>query len=159
MTTKSIKIIYPQTGERITLAEAAARSKPKYIIFTFGLNGAVQNIKKGAEYYKSCYRSLINSVKSSSPDTEIILQSAFPIAKNMDMSNYSIDAKTLNEYISVINSWTICLAEEESLSYLNTAEILKDPDGWLKNNFQSGDGHHLTTEAYVEILSYIRTHG
>ena len=77
----------------------------------------------------------------------------------MDMSNYSIDAKTLNEYISLINSWTLELAQEESLSYLNTAEILKDTDGWLKNDFQNGDGHHLTTEAYVEILKYIRTHG
>ena len=159
MTTKNVKIIYPETGERITFADAAARAKPKYIIFTFGLNGAVQNIKKGAEYYKSCYRSLINSVRDASPETEIILQSAFPVAKNMDMSNYSIDTKTLNEYISTINSWTLSLAEEESLSYLNTAEILKDSDGWLKDNFQNGDGHHLTTEAYVEILTYIRTHG
>lgn len=159
LSTKNVRIIYPETGEKITFADAAARAKPKYMILTFGLNGAVEKVKKGADYYKSCYRSLITSIEDASPDSEIILQSAFPVARNMDMSNYSIDAKTLNEYISLINSWTLELAQEESLSYLNTAEILKDTDGWLKNDFQNGDGHHLTTEAYVEILKYIRTHG
>ena len=159
MTTKNVKIVYPETSERITIADAAARAKPKYIIFTFGLNGAVGNIKRGEAYYKSCYRALIDSVRAASPKTDIILQSAFPVAKNMDMSNYSIDVKTLNEYISTINRWTLSLAREEALSYLDTAEILTDGEGYLREELQVGDGHHLTTEAYKEILAYIRTHG
>lgn len=159
MTTKNVKIVYPDTGEKLTFAQAAAKSKPKYIVFTFGLNGAVQNVRRGADYYKSCYRSLIDSVRNASPDTKIIVQSAFPIAKNMDMSNYSVDTKTLNEYIDLINSWSLELAREDGLSYLNTAEILKDGDGWLKYDFQNGDGHHLNAEAYRKILEYIRTHG
>ena len=159
MSTKNVRIVYPKTGELLTIAEAAAKSKPKYIVFTFGLNGAVQNINKGAEYFKSCYLSLINSVRKSSPDTKIILQSAFPIAENMDMSNYSISLRTLNEYIDRINKWSFELAEREGLHYLDTASALKNSEGFLRYEYQNGDGHHLTTDAYLKILEYIRTHG
>jgi hypothetical protein len=127
--------------------------------FTFGLNGAVQNVRRGKDYYKSCYLALINSVRASSPDTKIILQSAPPVAANMDMSNYSVDVKKLNEHIDTINSWSLELAEEEGLGYLNTAEILKNEVGELRPELQVGDGHHLTAEAYTEMLNYIRTHG
>ncbi len=154
-----IKIVYPDTGEELTFAEAAARKRPRYVIMTFGLNGAVQNIKRGEEYFKSCYKKLINSIKNASPETKIILESAFPVAENMDMSAYSVSQKTLNEYIDTINTWTYSLAECEGLRYLDTAEILKDEKGNLRQEYQSGDGYHLTKEAYEKILFYIRTHG
>ncbi len=153
------KILYPQTGELMTFAEAAARARPKYIVCTFGLNGAVRNIKLGEEYYKRCYLSLIDEIRAASPETHIILQSAFPIAKNMDMSNYSVDADTLNRYIDTTNTWTEELAYAEGLRYLATSEALKTSDGFLRHELQVGDGHHLTSDAYREILYYIRTHG
>ena len=157
--TKELRIFHPETKNELTLAEACAISKPKYLVITFGLNGAVQKIKKGKEVFKTTYKALTDSVKQASKDTKIILQSAFPIAKNMDMSNYTVDADTLNRYIDTINSWTFELACQEGFGYLNTAEILKDANGCLNAEYQCGDGHHLTTEAYRKILEYIRTHG
>ena len=74
------------------------------------------------------------------------------------MSRYSVSLRELNEYIDLINSWTASLADEEGLGYLATSEILKDANGNLKMEYQVGDGHHLTTEAYREMLYYIRTH-
>lgn len=159
MSTKNVKIVYPDTHEELTFADAAARKEPKYVVLTFGLNGAVQKIAKGKEYYKSCYLSLINSLLSASPKTAIILQSAFPVAENMDTSKYTVDVNTLNEYIRTINSWTLELAQENGFRYLDTAECLKNENGFLKHEFQNGDGHHLTTEAYIKILDYISTHG
>ncbi len=158
-TTPSAKLFYPDTGEYLTLREAVSRKQPEYIVLTFGLNGAVQNVKKGEEYYKSCYRLLLDDIRNGSPNTKIILQSGFPVASNMDMRYYSISLKELNEYIDIINAWVLELAEEYNLRYLNTSEILKDSDGCLKFEYQCGDGYHLTREAYVEILNYIRTHG
>jgi lysophospholipase L1-like esterase len=153
------KIIYPETNELLTLTEAAAKRKPKYILLTFGLNGAVQNVKTGEEYFKTCYKKLIDAIRSSSPNTKIIIQSAFPVAENMDMSAYSINQKTLNEYIDLQNAWAYSIACEEDCKYLDTSSILKDKNNNLKIEYQVGDGHHLTTEAYQEILYYIRTHG
>ena len=154
----SARIIYPETKEKMTIAEAIAKKKPKYIVLTFGLNGAVQKINKGKDYFKDCYKLLINTIKSNSPSTKIIIQSAFPVAKNMDMTNYSIDAETLNRYIDKINLWSKELAEEESLFYVNSAEVLKDSDGFLLYEYQAGDGHHLTASAYEAILDYLRSH-
>lgn len=159
MTTKNAMILYPETNELMRISEAAKKSKPKYIVFTFGLNGAVQNIKKGADYYKTCYRALINSVREASPSTKIILQSAPPIARNMDVSNYSVSREELNRYIRQINLWTLEIAENEDLGYLDSASVLRDGEGFLRDEFQNGDGHHLTYEAYKEMLYYIRTHG
>jgi lysophospholipase L1-like esterase len=77
----------------------------------------------------------------------------------MDMSAYTVDVSTLNSYISTINSWTLSLAEELGIGYLNTTEALCDSDGFLKEEYQSGDGYHLTAEAYRQMLWYMRTHG
>jgi hypothetical protein len=152
------KIIFPETSEELEISEALRIKNPKYMLLTFGLNGAPKTVKNGDEYFKSCYKSLISTIRATSPDTVIILQSCFPVAKNMDMSAYSIDAKTLNSYIDRINLWTCELAKELDLGYLNTAEILKDDDGFLMDGYQIGDGYHLNATAYKNILYYIRTH-
>ena len=159
ISTYNCRIVYPETHEELDLGEAMRRKKPKYMLLTFGLNGATSSISKGSEYFKSCYKRLISVLQEASPDTVIILQSCFPVAKSMDMSGFSVSVDTLNEYIDVINGWTMNLAEELSLGYLNTAEILKNKNGALFEEYQSGDGYHLTREAYIKILDYIRTHG
>ena len=156
--TASCRIVYPETEEEIDISEAVKRKKPKYILLTFGLNGAAKFISKGKDYFISCYEKLINTIVSASPDTEVMLQSCFPVAKNMDMTNYSISISTLNEYIDVINEWSRALAKDRSIAYLNTAEILKNEKGALIDEYQAGDGYHLTKQAYIKILEYIRTH-
>lgn len=158
-TTASCRIVFPETGEEIDISEALRRKKPKYMLLTFGLNGAPGSISKGSEYFKECYKRLISTIRAASPNTVIILQSCFPIAKSMDMSGYSVNASTLNQYIDIINGWTEELAASLSLGYLQTADVLKTPEGFLREELQVGDGYHLTKEAYVEILQYIRTHG
>lgn len=157
--TANCRIVYPETGEEIDIGAALKQKQPKYILLTFGLNGATANISKGSEYFKGCYGKLVDTIQSSSPDTAVIIQSCFPVAENMDMSGYSVNVSTLNRYIDIINSWSAQLAEERSLGYLNTAEILKDENGALRPEYQAGDGYHLTKDAYIEILKYIRTHG
>lgn len=158
MTTKNTKIIYPETKEKMTPAMAAAEKKPKYIVLTFGLNGAVQNVKRGKDYYISCYSSLISSLQKASPGTRIIIQSAFPVSSKMDMSKYTVDAKTLNSYIEKINLWSLELAQNMGLRYLNTSEILTDGEGYLRTEYMAQDGYHICREGYIEILKYIRTH-
>ena len=158
LTASKAKIIYPETGEELSFFEAASKKRPRYVIMTFGLNGAVQNIKRGEKYFKTCYKALINEIRSASPETKIILQSSFPVAKNMDVSAYSVDLCTLNKYIDTINEWTHKIADEEGCRYLDTSKILKDESNNLCEEYQSGDGYHLNTEAYKQILHYIRTH-
>ncbi|MBE6592783.1 MAG: hypothetical protein E7642_02180 [Ruminococcaceae bacterium] len=156
--TAECRIVYPETEEEIDLYDALKLKEPKYLLLTFGLNGAAKNISKGEKYFKSCYQKLTDTVKKASPNTKIILQSCFPVAKNMDMNNYSIDYMQLNGYIDKLNLWTSELARENGFGYLNTSEILKNEKGALRDELQSGDGYHLTRTAYEKILYYIRTH-
>ena len=158
-TVGTLKIVYPPTGEQLTIGEAVRHEQPRRILLCFGLNGAVGNIRRGKEYFQSCYRTVIDAIQRNSPTTEIFLQSAFPVAKNMDMTHFSVDVDTLNAYIRTINEWSAALASEYGLGYLNTAECLCDEQGRLRIEYQNGDGHHLTAEAYQKILYYIRTHG
>jgi hypothetical protein len=156
--TSTCRIIYPETGEELDLHEAAKRKKAKYILLAFGLNGATRTVAKGKDHFFFCYEKLIDTLLSASPCTTVILGSCFPIAKNMDTSGYSLSPQELNEYIETLNSWCMELAQKRALGYLNTAQALKDTNGMLKEEYQAGDGYHLTREAYIEILEYIRTH-
>ncbi len=156
---KTLEIVYPDTGEKMTIAKATASKKPEYILLTFGLNGAVGNVKKGKEYYISVYSSLVEEIKNASPGTKIIIQSCFPIAENMDMSNYSITAAELNEHIRTLNGWALEMAYSLSLKYLDSFGALTGGDGMLRQEYQTGDGHHLTAEAYQVMLRYMKTHG
>ncbi len=157
-TTSNARIIYPDSGEELDLSVAAARKKPKYILLTFGLNGAVSTVRHGENYFKDCYTELIDTLLTASPESIIILQACFPVSAAMDMSDFSINAETLNEYIDRINRWSCELSEQLGIGYLNTAEILKTDDGYLLPEYDAGDGYHLSREAYLQILKYMRTH-
>ena len=154
-TISSLKIVYPPTSEELTISEAAARAKPQRILLTFGLNGAVTKVKKGESYFTSCYMSLISAIRSASPSTQIIIHSCFPIAESMDMSNYNVDSKTLNAYISTLNEWAKNMAHNENLQYVDTWSALTDEKGFLLEHLHVGDGHHLTAEAYNRMLEVL----
>ena len=158
-TTSSTMVIYPETGETMTFFEAIERKKPTYLFMSFGLNGASYKLQRGEEYFKECYQKLIAAVRQASPSTKIILGSCYPVAKNMDMSRYTINARELNDTIRTLNGWTLELCYEEDLRYLDLYSIMTDGNGYLRLDYQVGDGHHLTVEAYKKIIEYIRTHG
>ena len=154
----TLKVVYPRTNEELTLSEALGREAPQRILFTFGLNGAVSKIKQGEEYFAACYTELIDLVRASSPQTQIFLQSCFPVSEEMDTTAYGVSAEVLNGYIRKINEWTLSLAEREGVFFLNSYEVMANENGALKVEFAAPDGYHLTRAAYEEMLLYLRTH-
>ena len=143
------KIIYPGTGEKMTVAEAAAKAKPEIMIITLGTDWGVSYLSEAE--FKDCYTNLVKAIQKASPKTEIILQSIFPVTAgcvNLD-----------NTKINNANKWVKAIAAENGCHYLDTQSILKDDKNCLKANYcNSTDGIHLGKEAYVAILEYIRTH-
>ncbi len=154
----TLRIVYPETGEELTIREAVKRKQPKIIVLTFGLNGAVTKIKHGEGYFRTCYMKLIGEIRAGSPSTKIVLQSCFPISNDMDMHNYTVDAETLKSYIEKINAWTHTLASDAGLTFFDTFPLLCGEDGYLADECNAGDGYHLTADAYVRVLEYMRTH-
>lgn len=145
----SIKISNKVTGKEVTFCEAAEEIKPKILIITVGVNGAANFTEKS---YKTYYKKLINGIKDASPNTKIILQSVFPVT-----SEYSASAIT-NEAIDKLNDWVKEIAVDCSLHYLDTQSILKNANGAMIEEYSEGDGVHMKSNAYDEIIKYIRTH-
>lgn len=144
----SAKIIYPETGESMTIAEAAALAKPEIMIVTLGTDWGVSYLSEAD--FKSCYTALIRDIQTASPETVVILQSIFPVTTESKLDNGKID---------LCNGWVREIAAECSCPYLDTQSVLKGADNALKPEYcNSSDGIHLHKEAYEVILQYIRTH-
>ncbi len=149
-------IVYPPTGESLTIAKACEKEQPEYLVLSFGLNGITGFIADKNSYVTN-YGKLIRAVQTASPNTKIILQTVYPVCK---ADNYNVDVDTLNSYIMTLNSWLPEIAEKyENVRIADTASVLRDENGWLLSSYDnSGDGIHLTAAAYEKILGYLRTH-
>lgn len=153
--TTSEPIVYPETGESLTVAEACAKKQPAYVVLSFGLNGITGFISNKSSYVNS-YHKLIQAIQTASPNAKIILQSVYPVCK---ADGFSVDVATLNEYITTLNSWLPEIAAaHENVRFADTASVLRNANGQLGTAFDNGDGIHLTASAYEEILAYLRTH-
>ena len=146
-------IVYPETGESLSISEAITRKLPSYVVITVGAENGVAYCTE--QRFKEYYSSLISIIKASSPDTKIILQSVFPISKKKQ--NDSSDLT--NDKIDRANIWIEELAADSSVRYIDTASILKDSKGNLDAKYDSGDGITLNADGYRAMLDYIRTHG
>lgn len=148
-------IIYPETDEHLTIAEACALAKPEYIVLSFGLNG-LQNFIENKASYVNNYRKLIRAIQAASPETKIILQTVYPIC---DVGNFAEPLDELNANILTVSSWLPEIAASfENVRVADTASVLRGDDNALLSSYDNGDGQHLTASAYEEILAYLRTH-
>ncbi len=137
----------------LSIADAAALRRPDYIVITVGLNNGVAYCTK--ESFKNYYGSLIDAITATAPETRVMLQSVFPVSKNYEKNNNGIDVSK----IKTANQWISELAYEKGVRYLHTYEALSDTDGYLKTNYDSGDGMTLSQAGYEAMALYIRTHG
>ncbi len=143
-------ILYPEDDTEILITEAVTRSKPDILVITLGING-VSFMDEA--YFKSEYTKLILLIREASPDTKIILQSIFPVARSY------INKKSINnEKIAEANGWIAAIADETGVKYANTASVLAGPDGYLPEEYQNGDGLHLNKLSFAVELNYLRTH-
>ena len=149
-------INYPETGQAMTIPAAAAVARPKYIVLNFGVNG-IQTFGKNEKLYSTAYGKLIDAIHEASPDTVVLLQTVYPVAANQ--ATFHEGAATINGYIKRLNELLPDIATAHNAYVVDTASVLIGNDGNLRSDYQTGDGIHLTTEAYVQILSYLRTHG
>ena len=142
-------------GAEMTIAEACAQEKPDFVVLSFGLNGIMDFISNKNSYTNN-YSKLINAIQQASPETKIILQTVYPVAK---ASAFSVDLETLNNHIMTLNEWLPEIAAaHENVRVVDTASALRSVDGTLISAYDNGDGIHLSADAYHAILDYLRTH-
>lgn len=136
-------------GEKISFIDAVERAQPRILVLSFGLNG-ITRWSRDPEAFLRNYRALIDGVFARSPNTQIILQSVYPVGEN---ECFSLPVHALNAQIATLNRHIESLSKEyENVDYINTAVLLADASGALSPNYDIGDGIHLTNEAYRIIL-------
>jgi len=150
---KTIAIIHSDDGKGCSIPSATELYQPQYVLMTVGLENGVAYCSEAK--FKGYYSELVNAIKEASPDTKIILQSIFPVSRDTEKENPNIS----NDRINTANRWIAELCEELSVRYLNTASVLKDKNGYLSAEYDSGDGITLNENGYRTMIEYIRTHG
>ena len=143
-------IVYPETGEELPIAEAAARAKPEIMMITLGVNGISF---MDEDWFIRDYTDLVNKIHEASPDTKIILNTIYPVA-----ASYKYLSDINNDKVNAANGWIKRIAENTGCRFLNSHECLVGSDGFLPESSQNGDGLHLNGEAFTTVMHYIRTH-
>lgn len=136
-----------------SISDAAKYSSPQFLVITVGIDNGVGYCSE--EKLKDYYVRLIDSIKESSPDTKIILQSVFPVSRTA----HKKDSTLSNDRIRQANEWIAELCTEKSVRYLDTFSTLSDKNGYLLPDYDGGDGIILNKAGYDSMLEYIRTHG
>lgn len=149
-------ILHPKTRQPMTIAQAAGREKPRYLVMSFGVNGIV-GFFQNEGLYRRAYGKLITAIHEASPDTVVLLQTVYPVADNQ--TAFGQGAVAVNGYIRRINEMLPAIAAQYDAYVVDTASVLYDERGNLRADDQAGDGIHLSAEAYRRILHYLRTHG
>lgn len=140
-------------GGAQSITDIAAEQTPQYLIICIGLKNGVEHCSE--EKFKQYYQKLIDSVNAASPDTKIIVASILPTSQNVSKNQPAISA----DKIERANKWIYQLALSNSLRYLDLSEALKNDKGYIKNEYDSGDGIHPNKQGYLALIEYIKTHG
>lgn len=143
-------VVYPDTGEEITIVDAVTRKQPEYLVITLGVNGVSF---MDEDYFTSEYTALVQSIQKASPNTKIICNSIYPVT-----ADYPNLESINNERITAANGWIKSIAEATGVKYADSAQVITGADGFLLPDYCNGDGIHLNSAGYLKILDYLRTH-
>lgn len=146
--TDPIYINHMETGK--TFIENMKEKKPKKLVMTMGSNSA------GAmepSYFIKKYKELLTGMMEASPESIIIVQSIPPVSKEMDAKGF-----LTNDKINKLNYYILEMCNELGLPFLNSAEVLKDSNGHLKEGYYITDGVHLSEEGNAKIMKYFQNH-
>lgn len=148
--TNNTCVYFSGYSDPTTIPKAVSMLKPRRVIINFGTNNADGSMSE--ETFVKQYKTLISAIEKQYPYCDIIVMAIHPVAKNRSYKNITMQT---------IDSYNIALAEmckEDGYKFLNTSEVLKDKNGFLKTSFVREDGIHLNEAGCNAVLEYARTH-
>ena len=142
-------VTFKRDDNRYTIAQAVAKMKPRRVVIMLGTNDNGMN----TEDFISNYTALVQAIQASYPYTDIIVNTVPPVPSNH--SNYpNMDQTRIDDF----NMALLTMCEQLGVKFLNTAEALKDANGYGNvDYYQSGD-IHLKPAGLKVLLKYLRTH-
>ena len=145
----SASFLSPVTGNEVPAGDIVFVNRPKTLIILPSDDNA--NLLQ-ENTLKSSINNLIASIRAEAPDTQIILTSLTPIAESYEYEDVNIDV------INRVNGWIAEAAESNEVKYLDAAFELAGTDGFLPDNFHTGDGMHLNAQGLSAWFDCVKTH-
>ena len=142
-------VTFKRDDNRYTIAQAVAKMKPRRVVIMLGTNDNGMS----TEDFIGNYTALVQAIQASYPYTDIIVNTVPPVPSNH--SNYpNMDQTRIDDF----NMALLTMCEQLGVKFLNSAEALKDANGYGNvDYYQSGD-IHLKPAGLKALLKYLRTH-
>ena len=144
----SCVIKYPADGSEISAATAAMIAQPKLLVLCVGNDGLAS---ASEEAFRAAYKGLIDSIRSASPDTKIIVCSLLPVTEN-----YTGADGLTNVAVAQVTTWLKQVCTEASVYYADISSVTLN--GSLASEYSTGDGHALSSAGCSKVLEYLSTH-
>lgn len=126
--------------------------KPSKIYVMLGTNG-VPGYENDAHIVY--YNDLVDKLKKKYPDAIIYIESITPITKEVSENR---KPTFTSEKINGFNKLVKQMCVEKGVYYLSTEDVLKDKDGYLKAEYDAGDGTHMPKVGHEAVFSYLKKH-
>lgn len=143
--------LFKNDGKPVTLAQKLPVMRPSAVYLWLGSNGLVS---KEADQVIHEYGRLLNRLLAALPDTPFYLLEAPPVQR-LSQKRYGTFT---NERIDAFNAALHTLAVQHNVYVLPINGLLKDDDGYLREEYAAEDGVHLRKPAYEVIAAYLYTH-
>lgn len=132
----------------VSVFTKATRLNPEYICIMLGTNSvAYVEGKQMAEELGE----FIDMISKTCPDAKIVLASVPPVTQKHEEEKPE-HLETIIAYNELVEK----LAEEKSVAFADTFELLKDETGYLGSRYAEHDGLHLKIHAYPVILGAVQ---
>ena len=142
-------VTFKKDSSTYTIAQAVAKTKPRRVVIMLGTNDTGMSVD---EFIKN-YTALVQAIQESYPYTDIIVNTVPPVPANH--ANYPhMDQTKIDDF----NMALLSMCEQMGLKFLNSAEALKDANGYGREDYYQTGDIHLKPVGLKAMLSYLRTH-
>ena len=142
-------VTFKKDSSTYTIAQAVAKMKPRRVVIMLGTNDTGMSVDE----FISNYTALVQAIQESYPYTDIIVNTVPPVPANH--ANYPhMDQTRIDDF----NMALLSMCEQMGLKFLNSAEALKDANGYGREDYYQTGDIHLKPVGLKAMLSYLRTH-
>ncbi|MDE6758835.1 MAG: lysophospholipase [Clostridia bacterium] len=127
--------------------------EPSTVLFLGGINDIDRNVP--VEEIAGNIEAILNSIRSNCPNCRIIVQSVYPINKNIRPYYLNKVNNRTNEAVRQLNALLPDICEKYDCTFLDIYSYLADEDGNLNKSF-TRDGLHLIKKGYFYIAEIIK---
>ena len=131
-----------------TIVQAIPKMKARRVFVQLGSNDVDGTVS--VESYIADYKQFLESIRSAYSYCDIIAVAVPPVKQD------STDAAQIQTYIDQFNQALAAACSDLDVKYLNTAEVLKNSDGYAESTYFEGSGYSASGARVV--LEYAKSH-